>query len=97
FYYAHMPENERPKAIQKQQQILSGSNNYYVVEYEIIGADKRRKIIETHGKITRDENNKPVKCIGTTRDVTTLRQFELELKRKIIELDKSNKDLEEFA
>jgi hypothetical protein len=56
FYYAHMPEKDREAARIQQQEILSSSNNDYVIEYEIIGADNRRKIIETHGKIIRDEN-----------------------------------------
>jgi PAS domain S-box-containing protein len=97
FYYNHMPESEREIVKQKRNGIFSDTGKDYILEYEIIGGDKERKIIETYGTIIRDDNNKPIKSIGTTRDVTTIRLYEQELQRKIIELDRSNKDLEEFA
>ncbi len=97
FYFNHMPAENRAIAKKKRNDIVNNAANTYVLEYEIIGGDKQRKIIETHAKVLRDENNNAVKWIGTTRDVTTLRQYEMELQRKISELDRSNKDLEEFA
>lgn len=97
FYLNHMPEENRATAKKKREEIVNNAANTYVLEYEIIGGNKQRRIIETHAKVIRDEKNNPVKWIGTTRDVTTLRQYEMELQRKISELDRSNKDLEEFA
>ncbi len=69
----------------------------YMSEYEITTANGIVKKLESFGKVLRDRKGKPVKLIGTTRDVTQLRNYERELEKKIIELKRSNKDLEDFA
>jgi PAS domain S-box-containing protein len=69
----------------------------YVWEYEIRTATGETKQLETFGKIIRDPKGEPRKVIGTTRDVTKMANYERELERKIAELRRSNKDLEDFA
>ena len=64
---------------------------------EIVTKDGYRRRLETFGKVFRDENGIPYKVIGTTRDITKLKEYEQELEVKVNELNRSNKDLEEFA
>jgi light-regulated signal transduction histidine kinase (bacteriophytochrome) len=44
-----------------------------------------------------DDKGKWVKTIGTSRDVTRIKQYQISLEEKIKDLDRSNKELEEFA
>jgi PAS domain S-box-containing protein len=69
----------------------------YVWEYEIKTKNGEFKKLETFGKIIRDRNGNPIRIMGTTRDITRLRNYERELEKKIVELKRSNKDLEDFA
>jgi light-regulated signal transduction histidine kinase (bacteriophytochrome) len=64
---------------------------------EVTTRDGFRRRLETFGKVFRDENGDAYKVIGTTRDITKLKEYEQELEIKINELNRSNKDLEEFA
>ena len=66
-------------------------------EMEVTTRDGFRRRLETFGKVFRDENGDAYKVIGTTRDITKLKEYEQELEIKINELNRSNKDLEEFA
>jgi signal transduction histidine kinase len=64
---------------------------------EIRTLDGQRRRLETFGKVFRTENGLAYKVIGTTRDITRLKEYEQELEVKIDELNRSNRDLEEFA
>ncbi len=66
-------------------------------EYELTTVQGERKIIESYARVVKDEEGHRFKVIGASRDVTQMREYEESLKRKIEELDRSNKDLEEFA
>ena len=55
------------------------------------------KNISTKGKLVRDDNGEVVKMLCINRDITALRSFEKEQERNIRELNRSNRDLEEFA
>ncbi|HSF44782.1 MAG TPA: ATP-binding protein, partial [Chitinophagaceae bacterium] len=69
----------------------------YLREMEVTTKDGFRRRLETFGKVFRDEKGNAYKVIGTTRDITKLKEYEQELEVKINELNRSNKDLEEFA
>lgn len=66
-------------------------------EYEITTVQGDKKILESYARIVKDAFGKPYKIIGATRDKTKIREYEESLKMKIQELDRSNKELEEFA
>ena len=77
--------------------ILKEKDNY-IYEATITTKDGEIKYLETYGKIIRDsERNNAEKIIGTTRDVTRLREYEKSLEENIRELNRSNAELEEFA
>jgi light-regulated signal transduction histidine kinase (bacteriophytochrome) len=69
----------------------------FVSEYQIKINDGSTKRIETAGKLLYDSEGKWLKTIGTSRDITRLRQYQSSLEEKIKDLDRSNKELEEFA
>lgn len=69
----------------------------FVAEYEIKTNDGSVKRIETSGKLIYDNEGQWIKTIGTSRDITRLRLYQLNLEEKIKDLDRSNKELEEFA
>jgi PAS domain S-box-containing protein len=97
FYFKHMSAEEIERSKEIRDNYLKSDIPDYSLEFEISTIDKIKKRIETYGKFIRDTNNKPLKAIGTSRDVTRLRNYEFELERKLKELDHSNKELEEFA
>ena len=69
----------------------------YHRDYEIRDENGIAKILSTYSKIIRDNEGGIQKIIGTTRDVTQLKEYEKILENKIAELNRSNMELEEFA
>ena len=67
------------------------------LEYRIVTAKNNIKIIHSLARVIRNISGKPVKLIGSIRDVTEQRNIEQDLKNKVEELNRSNKELEEFA
>ncbi len=74
-----------------------GDKDSYRLEYEIKDAKGAVRILSTFAKIIRDSERKIQKIIGTTSDVTQVKEYEKILENKIEELNKSNRELEEFA
>jgi PAS domain S-box-containing protein len=66
-------------------------------EYVIETRDGIQKTVLTKGKLVRDSTGTVKKIVGITRDITALRNSEKEQERHIRQLNKSNKELEEFA
>ena len=96
FYKRHMTESDLNTARKQLKEALATKNNY-VIETSIKTRDGIAKRLETYGKIERRENGDPYKIVGITRDITRLNDYEKNLQQKIEELDRSNKELEEFA
>lgn len=78
-----------------QKSIASGAD--LNIDYKIITAKQNLKIIHCLAKTIENEDGKPVKFAGSLRDVTNQRSIEEDLKAKVMELNQSNKELEEFA
>lgn len=93
---AHLDENEIRKNKKDWIKILKEADTY-LREMEITTRDGYKRRLETFGKVFRDEKGFAYKVIGTTRDITKLKEYEQELEVKIDELNRSNRDLEEFA
>lgn len=66
-------------------------------EYQVKTRTGASKIVSTKAKVVSDAAGNPSKVVGITRDVTRLRNFERDRERSIRELNRSNKELEEFA
>ena len=95
-YQKHLSAEDFEKGKVQRKAALENENSY-VWDYQITTNQGETKQLETFGKIIRDIRGRAVKVIGTTRDVTQVINYERELERKIAELKRSNKDLEDFA
>ncbi len=69
----------------------------YVLEFRIIAEDGEEKYLYVRGHNSIDEVTGHNISIGTAFNVTTLREIQSELERKVSDLNKSNEDLEQFA
>ena len=67
------------------------------VEIKIITAKKNVKIIRSLARVIKDKDGKTIKFVGSVHDITRQRQVEEDLKNNVLELNRSNKELEEFA
>jgi PAS domain S-box-containing protein len=92
----HLPQEEKKIVHENWNELLKDKMNY-TREVTIITREGTRKQLETYAKIIRNSEGKIERIIGTSRDVTPLRKYEKSLEEKINELNKSNKELEEFA
>jgi len=77
------------------QAMLSESGFDY--EYIVQTRSGARKTVFTKGKVVTNDQGNIEKILGITRDITAIRNFEKEQERSIRELNRSNKELEEFA
>ena len=98
-YQQHMDEAHFEKSKTFTESIIAQKEKpeNYVTEYQIKANDGSLKQIETSGKLFYDTDGKWLKTIGTSRDITRLRLYQSSLEEKIKDLDRSNKELEEFA
>jgi PAS domain S-box-containing protein len=97
FYKAHFTPESYKQAKANLYALLENGGNNYIQDLEIKDKNGNLRMFESYGKIIRNRTGKGIQFIGTTRDVTQLKKYERELEHKIIELDRSNKELEDFA
>jgi PAS domain S-box-containing protein len=96
FYLKHiLPEHAEHFQLVVQQSVSSGMG--FELEYVIRTKTGIEKFVFTKGKALLDKDGIVKKIIGITRDVTAKKNFEKERDRNIRELNRSNKELEEFA
>ncbi len=67
------------------------------IEMKIITGKKNVKVVKVLAKIIKSEAGESIKLVGSIKDITVQKKIELDLKRKVEELNRSNKELEEFA
>lgn len=67
------------------------------IEFRIITAKQNVKLLHGLARTVKNAAGKPIKFVGSIRDITTQRQIEDNLKSKVEALNHSNKELEEFA
>ncbi|BAV06057.1 PAS domain S-box-containing protein [Filimonas lacunae] len=96
FYYSHMYPEDVEQA-QKIRQSWESFPGYYSWDFRIKDRQGNIKVLESNARMIRDANGVLVKVVGTTRDITDLRTYQRGLEAKIQELNRSNKELEEFA
>jgi len=96
FYFSHFSESDIDQIKKDWNEMLSHGDNY--AREEIITANNgERKRLETYGKVIRNSDGTPVKVMGATKNVSRLKEYERQLEKKLVELERSNKELEEFA
>ena len=95
-HMSHMEPEELENHKHNWAQVLNEQSSY-LREAPILTQQGRHKHVETYGKIIRDKDGTPLKVIGSTKDVTSLREYKNSLEEKITELNHRNTELEGFA
>lgn len=95
-YFTHFSDTEIADIKKDWQQLLAGGENYARQE-TIIAKNGEKKSLETYGKAIRNSKGETIKVMGATKDVSRLKEYERQLEKKVQELERSNKELEEFA
>src|SRR5690606_16784716 len=77
--------------------MLQKKEENYSWEFRVVAHDGKVKKLETSGRLVYDAGGTWIKTIGTSRDITRLRDYQQSLEEKIRDLNRSNKELEQFA
>ncbi len=96
FYLQHVVDKDRAGYHRVIRESIS-NNTGFSFTYSIINGQDDELILYTKGKPVRGNAGRTLKLIGVTHDITQVRDHEQKLEEKIQELDRSNKELEEFA
>lgn len=95
-YRKHISEEDYDKIDEQNRKISEGADDYSW-EFDITSADGHLRTISTYAKVLRNRQLEAIRVIGTSRDITQLKEYERGLENKIKELNKSNRELESFA
>ncbi|HEY3401805.1 MAG TPA: PAS domain-containing protein [Ohtaekwangia sp.] len=96
FYMKHVSEEHREEFQRILDQAIA-TQTEFEFEYIVNSKNNKQKSVSTKGKVVANENGKVIRIVGITRDITALKGLERERERIILELNRSNHDLEEFA
>ncbi|ARJ66854.1 PAS domain-containing sensor histidine kinase [Magnetospirillum sp. ME-1] len=78
-------------------EIQAGDHDFDKAYAIVRQSDSTLRWVAGLGRIERDAGGKPVRMVGTIRDITEQRCAEQELRDKAAELERSNTELEQFA
>ncbi|MBS1585416.1 MAG: PAS domain-containing protein [Bacteroidetes bacterium] len=67
------------------------------MKMHLVTAKNNHKVVDVIVETLNDENGQPLKLLGSIREITEEYKTEEDLKRNVIDLNRSNKELEEFA
>jgi len=96
FYLSHLLEEYSQSFSEMIQHALKEKKDFSY-EYVLKTRSGALKNVSTKGRLVKNEGGEVIKILCINRDITALRSFEKEQERNIRELNRSNKDLEEFA
>ena len=84
FERVHPDDRNTVKAAMNQ--VLEEPSAEYDIQHRIVKPDGSLIFVHDHGKVTFDENGKPVRMIGTIQDISAVKTLEAESQRLRIEL-----------
>lgn len=96
FYLQHIVEAQREK-LTELINIAAAEKTEFEFEYVLITKKGKQKVVSSKGKVVTDKSGRARRILGITRDITSVKNFEKEREHIIRELNRSNRDLEEFA
>ena len=73
------------------------SEKEFDTEFRVVWPDGQIRHIKAHALVVRDENGRPLRMTGVNYDITGRKQAEEALRKKTEDLDRSNRELEQFA
>ncbi|MEO8823061.1 MAG: PAS domain-containing protein [Ginsengibacter sp.] len=105
FWKNHMQPEDWKRISENRNTLFKDPNeNYWEGEYRFLKPDGSYAFIYDRGYITRDNEGKPIRMIGASRDITKIKESELQLKALNEKLEQrakdlviSNQELEQFA
>ncbi|NDC42672.1 MAG: PAS domain S-box protein, partial [Chitinophagia bacterium] len=93
-WFMHPADREKSEKILKK---AMATGETIELEYRIITARRNTKVIHALGKRIDNWDGRPLKFIGSVRDITERKEIEENLRNKVKELNDTNRELEEFA
>ena len=92
--YIYLPDKERVVAA-----IFNAieTKSEFEIEHAIMSNNDVKKIVLCKGKVVLNKKSNAIKLVGSTMNITKVRNAEYALGNKIEDLNRSNKDLEDFA
>ncbi|MEQ8903421.1 MAG: ATP-binding protein [Roseovarius sp.] len=72
---------ERDRVVKSLQSVIESGGSKWTSEYQFVCADGRILDVIARGLVLRDETGEPVRLIGSTADVTELRELEKKLRQ----------------
>jgi PAS domain S-box-containing protein len=96
FYLQHIVEAQREKLTELINKAAADKTEFEF-EYVLITKSGKQKVVSSKGKVLTDKQGRARRILGITRDITAVKNFEKEREHIIRELNRSNRDLEEFA
>jgi len=105
FWQAHVHPDDWKRISEKRNSLFADPNqDYWEDEYRFLKPDGSYAIIYDRGYIIRDKSGKAIKMIGASRDISKLKESEIQLQKlneqletRAKELVASNQELEQFA
>jgi len=73
------------------------SEKEFDTEFRVLWPDGQIRHIKAHALVVRDDNGRPLRMTGVNYDITGRKQAEEALRKKTEDLDRSNRELEQFA
>jgi signal transduction histidine kinase len=96
FYLQHVhPEDVEllKKTVEESNKSMSSFN----VEYRILTKSGEEKYLVSRGQYLKGDSTRLAASIGSAFDLTSIKRIQNELEKKVVELNRSNFDLEQFA
>lgn len=90
-------ENDKERVVKKIYSSIENGEMYWTDEYKYHGANGKLFFILDRGSIIRNMEGKPIRMIGSMVNLTPQKIAEEKEKRYVEELERSNKELEQFA
>ncbi|MCU0469127.1 MAG: PAS domain-containing protein [Arcicella sp.] len=96
FYDSRVHEDDRERVSQIVQNSIQNKDSYSF-EHRLVDLEEQEKTVQTKGWVVTDDEGKVVRFIGNTVDISEMKVYERELEMKVEELNRSNRELEQFA
>jgi PAS domain S-box-containing protein len=96
FYDTRLHEDDRERVSHIVQSSIQNKDSYSF-EHRLIDLEGKEKTVQTKGWVVTNDEGKVVRFIGNTVDISEMKVYERELEMKVEELNRSNKELEQFA
>ena len=66
-------------------------------EYRVVWPDGTARVLASRGRVYRDSAGRPVRLTGVCWDITEQRRIEEQRRLLVVDLERSNRELEQFA